>query len=95
MASAIARKPVLQGIQTTSLVIPPALADAIAADSTCHRAVSSSFPVQVAAFQALSARWYGLEALLVCAPHQLPEAVLRRSSDPHKKFSWLQTAHQR
>ena len=54
MASAIARKPVLQGIQTMSLVIPPALADAIAAGSTCRSAVRSSFPAQVAASQALS-----------------------------------------
>ena len=45
-ASAIARKPVLQGIQTMSLVIPPALADAIAAGSTCRCAVRSSFPEQ-------------------------------------------------
>ena len=53
-ASATARKPVLQGIQTTSLVIPPALADAIAARSTSYGAVRSSLRAEVAAVQALS-----------------------------------------
>ena len=62
-----------------------------------HERVSISFGSSriSGAERHLSARWYGLEALLVCTSHQPPELVLRRSSVPHKRFSWLQTAHHR
>jgi len=65
----------------------------------CHEAsaliISCASSRSSGAERHLSARWYGLERLLVCTPQQPPEAVLRRSSVPHKTFSRLQTAHRR